>query len=128
MNWHFESAARSSSAHGLGGEDGLHPIEFARKHGVRLLTAVFQPGDVVLLSMLLLHGACDHTSPEGLLRLSCDIRYQPAAAPVDDGRFFGASPGNSTGGGYGDMSGAQPLNTRLLPADRMETRQQQGKL
>ena len=110
------------SAHGLGGEEGLHPIEFARKHGVRLLTAAFRPGDVILLSMLVLHGACDHTSDEGLLRLSCDVRYQPAVFPTDDGRFFGASPRNSTGGGYGDMSGAQPLNTRMLAADRPSAR------
>ena len=33
----------------------------------------------------------------------------------------GPYPRNSTGGSYGDMSGAQPLNVRLLPADRMET-------
>ena len=33
----------------------------------------------------------------------------------------GRYPRNSTGGSYGDMSGAQPLNVRLLPADRMET-------
>ena len=33
----------------------------------------------------------------------------------------GRYPRNSTGGSYGDMSGAQPLNVRVLPADRMET-------
>ena len=73
---------------GLGGEEGLHPIDFAEKHGVRLLTTSFEPGDVVLLSMLILHGACDHTDAAGRLRLSCDIRYQPAAHPTDDSRFF----------------------------------------
>ena len=76
---------------GLGGEEGLHPIDFAEKHSVRLLTTSFEPGDVVLLSMLILHGACDHTDAAGRLRLSCDIRYQPAAHPTDDSRFFVSS-------------------------------------
>ena len=37
------------------------------------------------------------------------------------GVWQGPYPRNSTGGSYGDMSGAQPLNVRVLAADRMET-------
>jgi hypothetical protein len=85
----------------------LHPIELAERYGVRLLTTEFKAGDVVLLSMLMLHGACDNLSPS--TRLSVDVRYQPASHPADDKRFFGPNPSNLTGGGYADMSGAQPL-------------------
>lgn len=96
----------------------LHPIELAELYGTRLLTTKFQEGDVVLLSMLMLHGACDNLTPA--TRLSMDVRYQPAAHPADDPRFFGPDPTNLTGGGYGDMTGAQPLSGGAGGADVLE--------
>jgi hypothetical protein len=41
--------------------------------------------------------------------LSCDVRFQPAADPADDERYFGTDPLGSNGGGYGDMRAAKPL-------------------
>ena len=58
--------------------------------------------------MTTLHGALDNHSPLGRVRLSCDVRYQPAAEPLDP-RYFGADPGGTFGGGYGELNGARPL-------------------
>ena len=60
------------------------PVTLARNRGVRLLTADFRAGDLVVFGMSTLHGALDNHSPEGRVRLSCDIRYQPAADPLDE--------------------------------------------
>jgi hypothetical protein len=78
-----------------------------------LLTATFEPGDVLLFGMFLVHGAFDHTGgTEGrsaCVRISCDVRWQPASEPRDP-RYFGADPGGTFGGGYGELNGAKPLN------------------
>jgi hypothetical protein len=58
--------------------------------------------------MTLMHGALDHHQPEGRVRLSCDIRFQPEADPMDP-RYFGPNPGGTTGAGYGELNGAKPL-------------------
>ena len=42
------------------------------------------------------------------MRLSCDVRYQPVAEPIDP-RYFGPNPGGTTGAGYGELNGAKPL-------------------
>ena len=70
---------------------------------------LFQAGDLLVFNMLTLHGSLDNQSPLGRVRLSCDVRYQPAEDPHDDPRYFGPRPAGSKGGGYGDMRGAQPL-------------------
>ena len=80
----------------------------AKKRQTRLLTADFQPGDVVLFSMKLLHGTLDNHSPIGRVRLSFDVRYQPAADPLDE-RYFGPNPTGTTGIGYAELNGAKPL-------------------
>ena len=36
-------------------------------------------------------------------------RFEPAAEPATDERYFGASPKGAKGGGYADMRGAKPL-------------------
>ena len=92
-----------------GKQNLVHPLTFCRQRNTRLLSTDFQAGDLVIFSMFLLHGSIDNNSPVGQVRLSCDVRYQPAADPTDDGRYFGESPTGSKGGGYADMRGAMPL-------------------
>lgn len=87
----------------------LHPVDLAQERGVRLLSGDFAAGDLVVFCMQLMHGSLDNDSPKGRVRLSCDVRYQPAADSSEDARYFGAEPRGSKGGGYGDMRGAQPL-------------------
>jgi len=84
------------------------PVTVVERHGTRLLTSDFAPGDMVLFGPFTLHGSCDNTSTEGRVRLSCDVRYQPAADPADD-RWVGAEPPGHGGLGYGGMSAARPL-------------------
>lgn len=92
-----------------GKQNLVHPLTFCRQRNTRLLSSDFQAGDVMIFSMLLLHGSLDNSSPTGKVRLSCDVRYQPAADPANDERYFGPSPTGSKGGGYADMRGARPL-------------------
>jgi ectoine hydroxylase-related dioxygenase (phytanoyl-CoA dioxygenase family) len=87
---------------------GIHPIDYARQRGTRLLSADFAAGDLALFGMFTIHGALDNHSPIGRVRLSCDVRWQPAALPVDE-RYFGPQPGGTTGAGYGELNGAKPL-------------------
>jgi len=84
------------------------PDELARERGVRLLTADFRAGDVIVFNMTLLHGSLDNQSEAGRTRLSCDVRWQPAIDPVDP-RYAGPSPSGTTGVGYGELNGAKPL-------------------
>ena len=82
--------------------------EFAASRDCRLLTADFRAGDVCVFGMFTLHGSLDNHSAIGRVRLSCDVRYQPAAEPIDP-RYFGPNPGGTTGAGYGELNGAKPL-------------------
>jgi ectoine hydroxylase-related dioxygenase (phytanoyl-CoA dioxygenase family) len=82
---------------------------FAESRGCRLLSADFRAGDVCVFGMFTLHGALDNRSSLGRVRVSCDVRYQPAADPIDP-RYFGPSPGGTTGAGYGELNGAKPLD------------------
>jgi hypothetical protein len=84
-------------------------IDFARSRGTRLLTADFRAGDVVLFGMYLLHGSLDHHDDSGTVRVSTDLRWQPARLPADP-RYFGAEPTGTTGAGYGELNGAKPLD------------------
>ncbi len=77
----------------------------------RLLTAHFQPGDLIVFSGFTMHGSLDNHSPAGRVRLSVDVRYQPATDPADDPRFFGPNPVGAEGGSYGEQKAAQPLGT-----------------
>jgi hypothetical protein len=85
-----------------------NPIALARDRSTRLLTADFEPGDMAVFSMTILHGTLDNHSAIGRIRLSCDIRYQPEADPLDK-RYFGPNPTGTTGVGYGELNGAKPL-------------------
>lgn len=83
-------------------------VEFARRRGSRLLTANFEPGDVILFGMTTMHGSFDNCSPINRTRLSVDVRWQPASQPIDD-RYFGKNPAGTTGIGYAELNGAKPL-------------------
>jgi len=80
----------------------------ARERRTRLLTAHFQPGDAIVFSMSLMHGALDYHAPHQRVRVSCDVRFQPVA-DAQDPRYFGPHPTGTTGVGYGELNGAKPL-------------------
>ena len=83
--------------------------EFARQRDSRLLVSPFEAGDLVVFDMFTMHGSLDNHSPEGRVRLSCDVRWQPASDPVDP-RYKGDDPPGTTGAGYGELNGAKPLD------------------
>ena len=75
-------------------EDQVHgwlskdPKRFTEVFGGRWVTTDVQMGDVIVINMLTMH--CSTVNVVGDLRLSCDIRFQPASEPVDD-RWYGDS-------------------------------------
>lgn len=83
-------------------------LAFARSRQTRLLSADFRAGDVLLFGMFTLHGSLDNRMTGARLRLSCDVRWQPAQDPRDD-RWFGAPPAGHVGTSYGGLNGARPL-------------------
>ncbi len=83
-------------------------IDFAARRGARLLTADFAPGDCLIFGLFAIHGSFDNRAPTRRVRISSDIRYQPAADPMDE-RFAGPDPPAHGGKGYGCLSAAQPL-------------------
>lgn len=86
------------------------PLTLVQTRKTRFLTTDFQAGDLMVFSGFTMHGSLDNNSPINRVRLSVDVRFQPASDPYDDARYFGASPSGSKGGGYADMRGARPLN------------------
>lgn len=86
-------------------------LDFVRARKSRLLSAHFQPGDVILFGGFTIHGSLDNQSEIGRVRLSADVRYQPMSEPATDPRFFGPNPLGAKGGGYGEQKAAQPLGT-----------------
>lgn len=65
------------------------PAELVERFGCRWATTDFRAGDVVILTMHLMHASLTNTSNR--YRLSCDTRYQPASEPVDE-RWAGDKP------------------------------------
>lgn len=55
----------------------------AQKHDARWLAADYQAGDVVVHSAHMVHAALDNVDPDGVIRLSTDIRYQRSGEPID---------------------------------------------
>ncbi len=86
-------------------------LEFTHSRHTRLLTTHFQPGDLIIFGGFTMHGSLDNHSPRNRVRLSVDVRYQPAAEPATDPRFFGPNPIGAKGGSYGEQKAAQPLGT-----------------
>jgi hypothetical protein len=86
----------------------FRPSTSPGRAGRGLLTENFRAGDLIVFDMYTAHGSLDNRSPENRVRLSFDIRYQPVHEPRDP-RFFGESPGGTTGAGYAELNGARPL-------------------
>ncbi|MBM4067683.1 MAG: hypothetical protein FJ271_01875 [Planctomycetes bacterium] len=101
-------ALAQEAAYQSGASDTLG---FLRSRRTRLLSTHFWQGDVVIFGGFTMHGSLDNHSPLGRVRLSVDVRYQPAADRADDPRFFGANPTGAKGGSYGEQKAAQPLGT-----------------
>lgn len=87
---------------------GTDAIDFAAARGTRLLTADFEAGDALVFGMYTAHGSLDNHSPIDRVRLSCDVRWQPASLPTDP-RYVGDDPPGTTGAGYAELNGARPL-------------------
>lgn len=55
----------------------------AEKHDARWLITDYEAGDVVIHSAHIVHAALDNVDPDGVMRLSTDIRYQRVSEPID---------------------------------------------
>ena len=55
----------------------------ADEHDARWLVADYRAGDVVVHSAHIVHAALDNVDPNGVMRLSTDIRYQRTTDPID---------------------------------------------
>jgi hypothetical protein len=64
------------------------PAAVQDRYGKRWLTASFEPGDVLIFGMNMLHGAFDNMSESNRCRLSTDSRYY-VAGEVPDPRWNG---------------------------------------
>lgn len=62
-----------------------------KRYGGRWLTTEFEPGDILVFGMFLLHCSLDNKSPINRIRLSTDTRYQLASEPADE-RWIGEEP------------------------------------
>ena len=86
-----------------------HPVDFAKERKSKILTAHFNPGDILIFGMYTVHGTFENHSKDNKIRLTCDIRFQPQKESKDP-RYFGINPGGTTGEGYGELNSARPLN------------------
>jgi hypothetical protein len=78
-----ETYGRSDSDRdGYGGWLTLEPLELSERAGARWATTTFAPGDVLIFGMQMLHASFVNITDRH--RLSCDVRFQPAAEPVDE--------------------------------------------
>ncbi len=91
------------SLHAYGGNGWLtnDPVRLRRSMHGRWLTTEFEPGDVIIFEMFLVHCSLDNQSNG--FRLSTDSRYQLASEPADE-RWIGANPpGHSLAGKRGKI-------------------------
>jgi len=65
------------------------PYEITDKFGGRWLTTAFNPGDVLIFGLFTMHAST--TNLTNKFRISCDIRFQPAAEKMDE-RWAGKNP------------------------------------
>ncbi|HRI87250.1 MAG TPA: phytanoyl-CoA dioxygenase family protein [Candidatus Hydrogenedentes bacterium] len=88
----------------------MDPVELAEARNCRLLSTEFHAGDILVVTMFMLHGSLDNRSQR--VRLSCDTRYQRADEPIDP-RFIG-NPPMAHGESYAGVSGAKPMTAELI--------------
>jgi len=88
----------------------MNPVELAEARDCRLLSTNFRAGDILVVSMFMMHGSLDNTSHR--VRLSCDTRYQLASDPIDP-RWIG-NPPIGHGESYGGVGGAKPLTAEMI--------------
>lgn len=69
------------------------PLDITSRFGGEWQTTEFHMGDVLVFGMYTLHGST--TNITNRFRLSCDVRFQPAADPVDQ-RWIGKNPTGHT--------------------------------
>ena len=77
------------------------------------VTTDFRAGDVVVLTMHTIHSSLHNVSPNRL-RLSCDVRFQPASEPFDE-RWVEGEDGTPAGhlrGSAWHADGGKPPRTR----------------
>jgi hypothetical protein len=84
-------------------------VALAQRKDSKFLTTEFGLGDCLVFGMFTVHGSFDNNADTGMIRLSCDTRFQPAADPMDE-RFSGPNPQAHNGLGYGCLSASLPLN------------------
>jgi hypothetical protein len=65
------------------------PMEIVENFGGQWQTAEFKMGDVLIFGMYTMHAALTNNSRR--VRLSADLRFQPASAPADE-RWVGENP------------------------------------
>ncbi len=81
------------------------PHEMVHKFGFKLATAHFEPGDVLIFGLFMLHSSVPNLSDR--YRISIDTRYQLASEPKDE-RFFGEG-GNWLGNFYNKGATYTPM-------------------
>lgn len=79
---------------GTPGHFGRDPMAISQKYGGEWQTADFEMGDVIIFTMHTMHISTKNLSDRW--RISCDIRFQPAADPIDE-RWVGKNPISHTG-------------------------------
>jgi hypothetical protein len=65
------------------------PLEIVKRFGGQWQTTEFKAGDVLIFGMYTMHAAIENVSRK--FRISTDVRFQPASAPVDE-RWVGENP------------------------------------
>jgi len=74
---------------GMEGHFTCDPTEITRKFGGQWATTNFRAGDVLTFGMYTMHMSTTNTTDRW--RISCDVRFQPSADPVDP-RWIGDKP------------------------------------
>ena len=82
------------------------PAEMVDKFGFTLATARFQPGDVIIFGMYMMHSSAPNLTDS--YRISIDTRYQLAAEEKDD-RFFFQPNGSWLGNFYNHGAKYTPM-------------------
>jgi hypothetical protein len=84
------------------------PKEILDTFGGRWLTADMEAGDILTFGLYTMHASTTNTTNR--FRLSCDVRFQPAAEPVDE-RWSGPNPK-----GHFGWSGKDPVPMHVARA------------